>query len=181
MFMRSLISRTIVSVLFSSLLLVGGTAVQAGAIQGQVKGPDGKPISGAEVRVSKRDSKQSLTSVKTDRQGNYVFNGLAVGAYKLTALVNGVPTIVDNVKSRADGAVRIDFDIKATAAMAAAKKKPVRRIWVAAETGTHIGGGTWVEVDENGRPINTSGTNRVERAGSADIRALDHSGVPVGN
>lgn len=181
-----MLSRIIRSVLFGSLLLAGSAAVQASTIQGEVRGPDGKPISGAEVRIARRDSKESVSSVKTDKKGHYVFNGLAVGAYKLTAWVNKGSTTVDNVKARSDGAVRVDFDIKAASVAAAMKKKSTRRIWVAAETGTHIGGGYWVEVDENGRPIAPpAGTNHVEKGRGDDMKGFDqrgtYPGVPIGN
>ena len=150
MFTRARISRLVGSLLFSSLLLAGGTAVQAATIQGTVKGPDGKPISGAEVRIEGMKDTKALKSVKTDKKGNYVFNDVAVGTYKLTTWVNKVPTQIGNVKSRSEGIVRVDFDIKATAAQAGAKKA-THRVWVEGKAGSHIGG-HWVELDENGKP-----------------------------
>lgn len=150
MFTRSRISRFIGSVLFGSLLLAGGAAVQAATIQGTVKGPDGKAISGAEVRIEGIKDTQALKSVKTDQKGNYVFKDVAVGTYKLTTWVNKVPTQIGNVKARSEGIVRVDFDIKATAAQAAGKKT-THRVWVEGKAGSHIGG-HWVELDENGNP-----------------------------
>jgi len=150
MFTRVGISRIVSSVLFGSLLLAGSAAVQAATIQGTVKGPDGKPISGAEVRIEGMKSTQALKSVKTDQKGNYVFKDVAVGTYKLTTWVNKVPTQIGNVKARSEGVVRVDFDIKATAAKAGAKKT-THRVWVEGKTGSHIGG-HWVELDENGNP-----------------------------
>ncbi len=61
------------------ILLVGGAWVQAGTIQGEVKGPDGKPAGGAEIRIEQNDLKQAAKTVKADQKGRYLFEGLAVG------------------------------------------------------------------------------------------------------
>jgi len=59
-----------------------------GAIAGNIKGADGRPIEG--VIVSARASDESFTtSVFTDRQGNYIFPSLAAGQYKIWAQAVG--------------------------------------------------------------------------------------------
>ena len=122
--------------------------LNAGTVQGFVKGPDGKPIGGAEVHVAQSKAQGVLQKVMTDKNGSYIFKNLADDkAYTLTAWVNKVPTSIGNVKARSEGAIRVDFDIKANAA--AAKKKAKHWVYMPATTGSHMGG-RWVEVDENG-------------------------------
>lgn len=152
------------------LFLASVSLVQAGTIQGQVKGPDGKPASGAEVRIEQADSKTVMKSAKTDKQGRYVFQDLGNAKYKVTALVNNVPTTAKNVSARSIGATRVDFDIKPTAAAAAKAtngKKAKRFVWVPSETGSHLGG-RWVEVDEDGR--STASGLPVETVSGDDLK-----------
>jgi hypothetical protein len=41
-------------------------------------------------------------------------------------------------------------------------------VYVAPDTGTLIGGGRWVEVDDNGNPVNNTGASSVDKmSGSA--------------
>jgi hypothetical protein len=108
-----------------------------------VKGLDGKPVNGAEVRIE--TAKAGALSVKTDQKGRYVFKNLGAGLYRVTVLVNKVPTSLGNVKARSEGPVRVEFNLKAIAA----GKKPRQWAWVT-QTGSHFGG-SWVDVDEKGR------------------------------
>jgi Carboxypeptidase regulatory-like domain len=105
-----------------------------------VKGLDGKPVNGAEVRIE--TAKAGALSVKTDQKGRYVFKGLVPGLYKVTVLVNKVPTAPANVNALYEGPVRVEFNLQAIAA----GKKPRQWAWIV-EQGSHIGG-RWVEVDE---------------------------------
>ena len=114
--------------------------LQRRSVQVDVKGLDGKPVNGAEVRIE--TAKAGALSVKTDQKGRYVFKNLPVGLYKVTALVNKVPTAPAKVTALSEGAVRVEFNLKAIAA----GKKPRQWAWIV-EQGSHIGG-RWVEVDE---------------------------------
>jgi hypothetical protein len=114
--------------------------LQSRSVQVDVKGLDGKPVNGAEVRIE--TAKAGALSVKTDQKGRYVFKNLPVGLYKVTALVNKVPTAPANVTALSEGPVRVEFNLKAIAA----GKKPRQWAWIV-EQGSHIGG-RWVEVDQ---------------------------------
>jgi hypothetical protein len=121
----------------------------APSVQVDVKGLDGKPVNGAEVRIE--TAKAGALSVKTDQKGRYVFKGLAAGLYKVSVLVNKVPTALDNVRARSEGPVRVEFNLQAIAA----GKKPKQWAWIVAQ-GSHIGG-RWVEADERGRIVGIDG------------------------
>ena len=116
------------------------------AIKGQVKGTDGKPLAGAEVRAQRVDGKGPVLSTITDSKGEYTLRKLDVATYALTSVVNNKPKQVASIKTRTGALVRVDFDLSATAAAKAPTRK--RQVWVAGETGTHIGGGHWEEVDD---------------------------------
>ena len=142
MFSASRISATILV----SAALFGGS-LNAGTVQGLVRGPDGKAISGAEVQVAHTRARDTLQKVKTDQNGEYVFKNLSDGkSYKLTTWVDRVGTTIDHVIPRAAGAIRIDFEVNANGIA----KKPRHYFYVQGVTGSHLGG-RWVEVDENGR------------------------------
>jgi hypothetical protein len=62
------------------------------AIKGAVKGTDGKPLAGAEVKAERLDHhKDHTASATTNAKGEYEIRGLALAPYKVTAIVNKVP------------------------------------------------------------------------------------------
>ena len=129
------------------------------ALEGVVKDPGGRPIKGADVRIEAKNGTNFSKIVKTDSNGHYISDALAVGTYKVTLLVNGsVKASIVNAKTKAGNSTQLNFDL--TSKTASAK---THRVWVPPDTGTHIGNGTWVEVDENGVPVNNVGANTVER------------------
>ena len=140
--------------------------LQRRSVQVDVKGLDGKPVNGAEVRIE--TAKAGALSVKTDQKGRYVFNNLPVGLYKVTALVNKVPTAPANVRAISEGPVRVEFNLKAIAA----GKKPKQWARIV-EVGSHMGG-RWVEMDE--RTI--AGLDRAATLGRAVQRGDTRAGGP---
>jgi hypothetical protein len=157
-------------------------AVEMSGVQGEVKGPDAKPISGADVRAQNRDSKAVAGTAKTDAKGSYVIKNLAPGNYNITVTAAGMATTAATnvqIKPRNDRAIRMDFDLKRQIAGAAAnvpptpKKKAKRMVWVASETGTNLGG-RWVEVDDGGNPEASS--LNVKRAGAGAVSSIQAGG-----
>ncbi|MEQ1885878.1 MAG: tetratricopeptide repeat protein [Bryobacteraceae bacterium] len=59
---------------------------QTAAFEGTVKGPDGKTVQGAEVRIERQDVKGNY-KVKTDKKGHYFYGGLPLGMYKISVYV----------------------------------------------------------------------------------------------
>jgi len=165
-------SRTLGSVLFSLVLLSGSAWAASLTIQGDVKGPDGKPVPSAEVRIQRTDNKIFGGTLKTDAQGRFVFKNLAMGTYMLRASANGMAaTSVDNVLTRAEGAVRVNFNLKKQTGAASAtpsKKKATHMVFVPAETGSNMGG-RWVEVPDGDSTVNAS---RTSKASGAAIRGM---------
>ena len=123
------------------------------AIQGLVKDAKGQAIKGADVRIESKDGKQQFNTVKTDAKGRYISEGLPVGVYRVTLIVNGaVKASITNTKTKSDQTTQLNFDLKPVAAAqaSAGQKKGKHMVWVPARTRSHLGG-TWVEVDDKGK------------------------------
>src|SRR5690242_4722141 len=56
---------------------------QTGAIEGDVKGEDGKPAVGAVIKIERKDIKGNYNT-KTDKKGHYYYGGLGLGMYDVT-------------------------------------------------------------------------------------------------
>jgi 5-hydroxyisourate hydrolase-like protein (transthyretin family) len=133
-------------------LLVSAASAWAGpsSIQGIVKDAKGQPIKGADVRIESKDGKQLFNTVKTDAKGRYISQGLTVGIYRVSLLVNGtVKGSISNTKTKADQSTQLNFDLRPlpAAQVNAAEKKGKHMVWMPAATGTHTGG-RWVEVPD---------------------------------
>lgn len=157
------------------LVFLSSTAWSA-AIQGEVKGPNGNLLKGAEVRVERKDKKGSAVVATTDRKGSYSFPNLDLGTYKLTAAANGMTAASGDIKTRKDGAVRVDFDLKSGTAV----KKKTHKVWVASNTGTNLGG-RWVEVPDDAvtGPASAdegASSDNLGRAGNGMVRGMQQSG-----
>lgn len=82
------------------------------SIQGILIGADGSGFGGAEIRAERIDAKAAPAIARTDHGGHYVFNGLPVGLYKLTAYVGAIPKSRVTVRTSAGGWVRVNFDLR---------------------------------------------------------------------
>lgn len=102
------------SLLFSALCFA-----QTTAIQGDVKGQDGKPLVGAVIKIERKDIKQNF-SVKTDKKGHYFYGGLGInGTFDVTLEVGGKAVdAVAGVKPAGAAPADVNFDLKAEAAKA---------------------------------------------------------------
>lgn len=152
-------TRSLLIALVSLSLAVLGQVARAdgNAIRGSVKGPNGKALAGAEVRAQRIDAKGAVAVTTTNAKGEYAFSGLTPGAYKVVTVINKVPKAVASIRTRTTGWVRADFDLSATG-----KPTKKRMIWVAGETGSHIGGGHWESVDDTNTGQGASAMERVQ-------------------
>ena len=161
---------------FIGLVLCAASAwAGPSSIQGIVNDAKGKPIKGADVRIESKDGKQLFNTVKTDASGRYISQGLPVGVYRVTLVVNGaVKASISNTKTKADRPTQLNFDLKPTSTSQASgsAKKGKRMVWVPASTGTHTGG-RWVEVDDTGS--STAGTLNVQKVSAEQLERQTHS------
>jgi len=141
-----------------SLLVTFSAWAGTSVLEGVVKDPSGHPIKGADVRIEAKNFSQI---VKTDARGHYVSDSLAVSTYKVTLVINGqVKASILNAKTQLGKATQLNFELAGKTAPA---KKHTHMVYVPPDTGTHIGGGRWVEVDDNGNIVNNTGVSNVEK------------------
>ena len=157
------------SLSFVGVLLVAFSAwAGTPALEGVVKDPTGHPIKGADVRIEGRKGSNFSRIVKTDATGHYTSAGLAVGIYKVTLVVNGaVKASILNAQTQSSKPTQLNFELTS-------KTSPVKKhmVYVPADTGTHIGNGQWVEVDDNGNVVNSTGVNAIDKSSGNDVRVL---------
>src|SRR6266487_7060748 len=154
MFPKSLVL-SFIGLLLATFSVWAGTS----ALEGVVKDPAGHPVKGADVRIEARNGSNFSRIVKTDAIGHYTSDGLAVGIYKVTVLVNGaVKASVLNASTQSGKPTQLNFELTPQT-----KIVKTHKVWIAPDTGTHIGGGQWIDVDDNGNPVNNTGVSSVDK------------------
>jgi carboxypeptidase family protein len=109
---------SLIGVLFVAFSVSAGTSV----LEGVVKDATGRPIKGADVRIEAKNFSKIL---KTDASGHYVTDGLAVGTYKVTLVVNGqVKASIRDTKTRVDKPTQLNFDLSGKRASADKVSRP---------------------------------------------------------
>jgi tetratricopeptide (TPR) repeat protein len=127
-FMDKLIRKS--ACFFSGLLLAGALAYgQTGAIEGDVKGEDGKGLQGAQIKITRTDIKGNY-KVKSDKKGHFFHAGLPLGNFDVTLEIDGKDVdSVRGVRTRLGEPVAVNFDLKA-------RKQQQEAMAKAAESGT---------------------------------------------
>src|SRR6266436_5904564 len=101
------------SICFVGLFLLafsasGGTS----AFEGVVRDPAGHPVKGADVRIEATNGSSFSRIVKTDAIGHYTSDGLAVGIYKVTLVVNGaVKASILNAYTQSGKSIQLNFEL----------------------------------------------------------------------
>ncbi len=109
------------------LLLAFTSFAQITAIEGVVKGTDGKPVQGAVINIVRTDIKGNY-KVKTDKKGHYIYNGLPMGTYNLSCEVDGKEIDkVNNVRTRPGDPLEMNFDAKKTQAESGSKQAAMQQ------------------------------------------------------
>jgi len=121
------------------------TPAQASGIEGEVRGVDGRPLQGAQVRIERKDKTGAPVTTQTNAEGSYVSSALPAGTYKISVIENGAVKSNVTVKTAASTA-RVDFSLKPSAGA------NVKRYVFVSGAGTHLAS-RWVEADANGTPI----------------------------
>ena len=156
-----MLNRTVVSSFFVTVAFAfsPSTPVHASGIQGEVRGVDGRPLQGAEVRIVRNDKTGAPITIQTNGKGNYVSSTLPAGTYKISVVENGA--VKSNVTINTAGeAARVDFNLRS------AGNKGVKHYVLVPGIGTHLGP-RWVEADSNGTPI-AGGLNTETKSGELE-------------
>jgi tetratricopeptide (TPR) repeat protein len=119
--MSATLRKVLVSVPLTILFSAACFAQTTTAVEGVVKGDDGKPLKDAVVKISRTDIKANY-QCKTDKKGHYYYGGLQSGTYDLTVEVDGKQRAEQKaipLRLAADPH-EFNFDLKAQAAQEAA-------------------------------------------------------------
>lgn len=109
------------------LALVSVSFAQVTAIEGVVKGADGQPVKGAQIRIHRTDIKGEYP-VKTDKKGHYIYTGLPIGTYDVTCEIDGKAVdSVKGVKTAPGDPKEVPFDLHAAQASNADKQKMMQQ------------------------------------------------------
>ncbi len=100
---------------FCFMLFAGAAWAQIAAIEGDVKGPDGQPLKGAQILIERQDMKGTYKGAKTDKKGHYIYNGLPFpGTYTVSVFVDGQKRDeTKGVRTQLGDPVEVPFDLKA--------------------------------------------------------------------
>jgi len=111
------------------LLFAGAATAQVTAINGEVKGEDGKPLKDAVIKIERKDIRGNYKT-KTGKKGDYYYGGLPLGLYDVTLEVNGKDVDkTSGVRTTISDTRAVNFDMKAL-------KDRQQALTRAAETGT---------------------------------------------
>src|SRR5579871_3305448 len=108
------------SLMIIPLALLGSLAAmaQTASFEGTVKGDDGKPLQGAQVKIERKDVKGNY-NVKTDKKGHYFYGGLQLGTYDITVAINGQDKDKQTgIRASLGDAKDVSFDLSKVAAAA---------------------------------------------------------------
>jgi len=95
-----------------ALVLASSAWAQTTAIEGDVKGVDGKGLAGANIKIVRTDIKANY-KVKTDKKGHFYYGGLALGTYNITLEVEGMDVDqVSGYRSTLGDPKPVNFDMK---------------------------------------------------------------------
>src|SRR5271165_6597512 len=101
---------------FSFLLATGSAFAQISAIEGVVKGADGQPIQKAEILIERKDMKGTYKGAKTDKKGHFIYNGLPLGKYRVSILIDGQEKdFTEGVQTKLGDPTEVNFDLKKSA------------------------------------------------------------------
>ncbi len=135
--------------------LVAGFTVHAAdretaTLQVTVKDAHGQPAAYVQLWLERYNSKSDQKNAVTDSTGHAVFTQLVKGTYKISAVDRRIPAAAAAaVKTSAGQTTSVTLSLDKMVGTARPTKKKKHYVYVAEETGTHIGGGRWVEVDDN--------------------------------
>jgi tetratricopeptide (TPR) repeat protein len=106
---------------FCFLLSTGASWAQFTAIAGDVKGPDGQKLKGAEILIEREGQKGTYKGAKTDKNGHYIYNGLPIGKYTVSVMVDGQKRDqMSGVTTKLGDPTELNFDLKKAAEQQAA-------------------------------------------------------------
>jgi tetratricopeptide (TPR) repeat protein len=104
----------------SFLLSTGASWAQITAIEGDVKGANGQMVNNAQILIEREDMKGTYKGAKTDKKGHYIYNGLPIGTYTVSVMVdNQKKDQMQHVRTKLGDPVPVNFDLAQAASQQA--------------------------------------------------------------
>lgn len=108
-------SRGFITYAFCSLLFAGAGWAQISAIEGEVKGTDGQLLKDAKILIEREDMKGVYKGAKTDKKGHYIYNGLPIGTYTVSVLIDDQKKdFIQHIRTQLGDPVQASFDLQKT-------------------------------------------------------------------
>jgi hypothetical protein len=139
--------------LLQAAALLSAAPTRNSAIFGTILGTNGRPLTGAEIRIQAQGTTSNPLKYTTDAKGYYAANPIPVGTYRVTVASEGVTLFsADKIKTRAGDGTRVDFDLgKKYFTLSTISSKVTKRfVWIDMGTGSNVAG-HWQEVDSTGK------------------------------
>lgn len=135
----------------------------SGSIQVNVKDVHGKPAVGAKVWIERMDATIPAKETATNAAGESLFGKVAPGTYKVNAYDPRTPAATATVIKLGAESKTVSLALEKMVRGVQTEKKSKHYVYVAGETGSHIGGGHWVAVEDD---ANGTGANAVDKRGA---------------
>ena len=106
-------TRRSVAIAIAGLAILALVALaQTAQIEGTVLGEDGQPLQGAVVKFVRSDVKQTLSNVKTDKKGHFLYMGLPPGSqWVISVEVGGKEVGSQNTRASLASPANLKFDL----------------------------------------------------------------------
>lgn len=137
-------------------------AATPSSLQGDVRGTDGRPVAGAQVRIERKDRISPIITTTTDSRGHYATGDLSIGLYRINVVTDRGERSGVDIRT-AERAARVDFDLAPKAG-----KKVKHYVLVTPDTGSHLPA-RWIEVEDSST---VAGTWNVDRQSAELAREL---------
>jgi len=147
---------------FASVAYAAGN--ESNSVLVKVTDSRGKPAAGAELWLEKAGVKGAKKTL-ADEKGQFTFKNLPSGGYKISAFDYKTPAAGATSFQTSKGSVTAVISLDKISREAMTSKTKKKYVWVAGgETGSHIGGGKWVPIEEN---AGGTGANPLEKKSGA--------------
>jgi len=167
----------IVVVLLAVSMSVAQAGTEKNSLQVKVKDVAGKPAAGVSLLLQGPNVKDAGKQMVSDSAGRAVFQNVVPGTYKISAFEDRTPSAAATMTQvGSNGSTTVTLGLVKMVKSSNQAKKKKRYVYVAAETGSHIGGGRWIEVDDDSagasaNPLEKQSAQTLNQPHSFDMRA----------
>ena len=159
-------------VAFASLCLMLKAHAGEAGLSGVVRYSSGQPIQGAVIHIRGRDPNK-IGTIHTTAKGHYSYPELEAGTYNVSLVVDGVTKAsIKNVTTRAGEIQTLNFEIQ-RGSLAKPFAPGKHYVWIAWETGSHLG--HWAEIETDGKVMSIGMAERVNNRGNDFVRYIQNS------